>query len=219
MNAIFCLLTFIILQQSPLLSDIFEPVEICCQDLYEGDCKGDFVGDLLFEMSDGSGWKVHSKDHETAGKWESGDKVHVSLRTSFYWFKREHKFFLYNHTRNESVRAMLIYHADVPREIIHITESYPTKFASVPIYEIDEEGEQVIVGYYISEGEWRKIVVLDDGTAWIIQDNFNEFTTGCGVYVGRDDSKSEPRYFLITGRERWAKWTYITPACSEGICQ
>ena len=87
----------------------FEAVEV-----FEGDRHNEFAGNFIAVLNDASRWKVHPMDEEKFRQWTIDDVVHIRLRTSKYWFKREHKFELYNHMKKESVRAMLINYPTQP---------------------------------------------------------------------------------------------------------
>lgn len=75
---------------------------------YNGDRSGRFVGDPLATLSDGSQWKVHPDNKKRFFDWQQGDKVYILPRTSFYWFKREHKFKMYNATKDQYIKVMFI---------------------------------------------------------------------------------------------------------------
>src|SRR5262245_25950916 len=60
--------------------------------VYPGDEKGLFAGNSVAILDDGSSWKVHPDHTDRFSHWDSGDVVYVDARTTWYWFKREHKF-------------------------------------------------------------------------------------------------------------------------------
>lgn len=176
-------------------------------DGYTGDEQGAFRGDEVAILSDGSGWKVHPKDEAKIKTWQRGELVHISLRPRDYWFKREHKFLIYNHTRRESVRAMWVMRQTIPLEIVSTDLYWKTQD---PVYHtetehwVDEKGIKMertrtfLAGVIPSNG--RKVLGLSDGTYWVIKDDFNEFQLGMKVYVGAQGKKDRfYDYVLITG--------------------
>ncbi len=153
-----------------------------------GDKHGDFKGDPVAVLSDGSAWKIHPKDSEKFSKWLANEILRPEARTSFYLLKREHKFRLYNHMRNESVRAMLAQYPTYPLMVIE-SETY-------------------------NAGRPEKRVVLNDGTVWRIRKNFNHFNIGTTVHLGCNyettrDGMELHRFFLISGIEREAVFEFV----------
>lgn len=192
--------------------DYAVPVPIQGFSLFGGNAKGYFAGDVVIELADGSAWKVHPDNREAAENWQKGEAVHVQVRNSFYWLKREHKFRLFNHDRSQSVKVMLLRHQINPLEIIEETEPFSTKVELEARYEFDEEGNLRIIGYDAVLKGWKKILRLNDGTQWEIRGSFNKFIVGSQLYVGVDDEEScRGELFIIAGRECWAEWTSIYP--------
>ena len=184
-------------------------------DVFLGDKHGDFKGDLIAILSDGSAWKIHPNDREKASSWELDSSVHISLRTSFYWFKREHKFLLCNHDKGDSVKVMVVKYAESPLQIIETSGIYPTN-----MIEVEEYMGNDIRGYPIFEEEiiptdFKKDIVLSDGTVWVIGEKFQDFRPEIPVYMGVKETEEGTKRFLICGNEREAVWTWITPRSKE----
>lgn len=168
-------------------------------DIYQGDRHGDFKEDLVAILSDGSAWKIHPDSGKLYLTWKAGDSIHIKARTDHYWFKREHKFLLYNHTRDESVKVMFVQHKTFPLQIIGTESYYKT---TVPIYDKDNR----LVSY--APAEPRKVLYLNDGSVWVIREKLDEFQTGMSIYIGAQGRKDAFYDFvLIIGDERDAKWT------------
>ena len=179
--------------------------------VFEGDKHGDFSGDIIVVLSDGSAWKGHPTQSEELSQWESGDKIHIGLRTSFYWFKREHKFFLYNYTTKETVKVMLIKYGEDPLEITFASKPYPTDWRLVPIRGSDGE----IISYYREPCRYRKDVLLNNSIEWTVSENLKSFKVGKKVHYGFNHSGINVDFFLITGKEREAVWSWIEHSDSE----
>lgn len=178
--------------------------------IFSGDDHGDFSGDLAVVLSDGSAWKIHPDSVKKFRRWGRGEIVHVDVRSSFYWFKREHKFKLYNHQRKESVKAMLVAHIDPPLAIVD-TYTYPTDIMLVPHYERDFNGNDYIAYYQEVPINFEKLLYLNDGSIWKIASCLNSFNTGMKVYRGAADRATSFFYFLISGLQREAVWTSASP--------
>lgn len=183
-------------------------------DRFEGDRHNDFAGDSVAILSDGSRWKVHPKDTEKFSEWGWNEIVHARLRTSFYWFKREHKFELYNHSRREAVRVMLV---EYP-----YTATYITNFQDVEvsrymdrkpmkddcgIYIRDSNGKIIYEYYWVIT--YHRDIYLSDGSALRVEKDIESFTLGKFVYLGLNNDSDGLFYFLISGTEREALWTPV----------
>jgi len=177
-------------------------IEACT--IFTGDKHGEFRNDYVAILNDGSGWKIHPEDRELFTQWDVQDIVHVGKRTSTYWFKREHKFELENHTRNQKVRVMLVQY---PPNALYIVDSicYTTGYESVN--HVDSNG--TIYNTYVPIHV--KKVFLNDGSAWIIenQNNFKYYNKGNKVYLGWNSGTNGFSLFLISGIEREATWTWV----------
>lgn len=180
-------------------------------DIFPGDRHGDFEGDLLAILSDGSAWKIHPDDQEKASNWELGDFVHISVRTSFYWFKREHKFLLCNHNRGEALKVMIIRHAQPPLQILATSDTYPTNMIEVEEYVANDRLGNPIFEEEIIPADFKKEITLNDGTSWIIGEKFEDFSPETFVYMGEKETEEGIDKFLICGTEREAVWTWIKP--------
>jgi hypothetical protein len=179
--------------------------------VFPGDCHGDFEGNLVAILGDGSAWKIHPDDQEKMTNWEIGDLVHISLRTSFYWFKREHKFLLCNHDKGMAVKVMIIQYAEAPLRILTTSDTYSTN-----MIEIEEYIGNDLRGYPIFEEEiiptdFKKDIRLSDGTNWRIEEKFEIFSEETAVYMGLKETEEGIDRFLICGNQREAIWTWIKP--------
>lgn len=147
---------------------------------YEGDSNGGFIGDYVAVLDDGSAWKVHPDDAVTYSKWYIDDLVQPAARTSFYWFKREHKFMLHNHNCNQKVRVMLV--------------NYPT----TPLY--IASAQEVVVG-----GHWETKKVLDDNNDWVTVSEWvfdyvrNLYLSDGSVWSIPNDSRFTAGRFILPG--------------------
>lgn len=177
--------------------------------LFNGDMHGQFKDDFVAILSDDSAWKVHPKDKEKFAKWGINDIVHIGVRTSFYWFKREHKFELHNMTRRESVRVMLV---QLPYNALTIrdTFTYLSGQYLVPYTITDSQGNSYTYYYWVYT--YDKKLYLDDGSVWTIKTEsvFDNFTIGTRVYLGVNHKSSGLSYFLTSGIEREGTydWAY-----------
>lgn len=173
-------------------------------DIFRGDSHGQFLGDSVAILSDGSAWKIHPEDTEKYSRWSVGDRVRIRYRTEFYWFKREHKFSLYNQTNGESCRVMIAQHSNYPYRRIESTElltreEYVTK-------------TKVVDGKRIKKSSWEqvpyaKILRLSDGSIWRIKNRskFDRFSMGTSVFVGVQGTPGiDYDFILIIGLEREA---------------
>ncbi len=183
--------------------------------VFSGDRHGKFEGDLMAILEDGSEWKVHPKSRATFESWSMGDIVRVKVRTDWYWFKREHKFQLYNHTKGQTVNVMLTKHIDYPSALkITSVETYFKSYGFVPHTKyVFIDGElKPVTKYSYEPTNPRKVIMLSDGTTWVIKDNLNDFQIGSRVYLG---AQGVPNVFydfvLISGDQREAIWTWARP--------
>lgn len=180
---------------------------------YKGDKEEEFRGDLVAVLSNGSKWKVHPLCESEFRTWRTEDTVRPVLRSDWYWFKREHKFALYNMRNGRSVNVMLVKRTKNPVYIVDtktyakdIRPKYTTQVEytanGTPIYNRTYEGDHLT--------NWRKKITLSNGLSFVIKDNFSEFNSGSKVYV---TSQGEQRFgyydfVLIRGFERDAVWTW-----------
>lgn len=198
---------------------VYPPIMQTIQEtlVYGGDRHGDFRGDYVVALSDGSLWKVHPNDRLRYESWFIGDQVHVSVRTDFYWFKREHKFLLNNDSRPDAVKVMLVGHKQYPPLKIAQTKTYYK--SESPHYEdqvstsYDNYGntktkvKSKFVGYKGSDP--RKVLILSDGSCWVVKEHLNDYQVGMNVYIGvQGDPTRFYDYVIISGDEREATWGY-----------
>lgn len=182
---------------------------------FDGDRHNQFAGDYVTVLNDESEWKIHPQDSEKYSQWSTGDIVHPRVRTSFYWFKREHKFELYNHTRNESSRVMLISYPANPLYVFDIQDIEVDR--KLETKELKDKYGKIVLdsaGFPVYEDQWvityKTFVYLSDGTAWNITTNKDAFKVGKFVYLGLNENSDGFYYFFITGSEREALWTKTT---------
>lgn len=211
----FCAMSFFLISwlsaQEKSLYEIPEYPELRIESVYkfEGDKHGDFKGDFVTVLSDGSRWKIHPQDSYKYRKWSTGSPVHIAKRTSYYYFKREHKFELVNLTNNETVRAMLVQYPPTPLFIAYIEQIE----SGVP-FRTYSKGNQIVKTKYSTRSE--TFLHLSDGTIWKI--NPYPFLweegahAGAYVYVSFNKDGTGFDYFLITDLEREAKHYRIVKA-------
>ncbi len=159
---------------------------------FMGDRHGEFRGDFVVGLSDGSEWKVHPKDQALIGLWREDEIIRPQVRTSFYWFKREHKFELYNHNRKEAIRVMLVEHPHHALKIVR-TIKYLDSVSVYYTYETLPHGGTIAIPHYTHH--FIKDLFLMDGTMVSIRSNFNHFEVGDTVYIGTQIDK---RMFIIS---------------------
>jgi hypothetical protein len=176
-------------------------------DTFRGDSHGEFKGDYVTILSDGSAWKIHPQDRFKYESWSSGEHVHIMYRTDFYFFSRQHKFWLYNHDRNESCRVMLAQHSTYPWK--HVESTAILKKEQFVTEDVVVNGELVKMGRWVL-APYAKIVRLNDGSTWKIKNHkkFNLYEPGVQVYVGVQGTPGvEYDFIVITGLEREAQST------------
>lgn len=172
---------------------------------FVGDQYGDFKGDFVAHLSDGSSWKVHPYDSLAFSLWTTTDILHVGFRTSFYFFKREHKFEIVNHTRNETVRVMIVdYPKPAPLQIVFAEEVLENSVL-VPYVYSDKKG-QTYTTYY-PQNTYVKKLTLSDGSIYTIAEDFDYYSIGDKVYVVLNASKSCFDLALADGLDRYSYWT------------
>ncbi len=133
---------------------------------FEGDSHGEFKGDYVAILSDGSCWKVHPGDRYKFSLWNSHDVIRVRKRNTFYWYKREHKFELYNYCNDETVRVMLVKYPFYPIQIL-ATDIYKAETALRTFTWVDSQGWTHYE--YYTEDVFHKILYLSNGSAWVIE--------------------------------------------------
>ncbi len=162
---------------------------------FEGDSFGEFKGDYVAILSDGSGWKVHPDDRYKFSLWSHHDEIQIRERSSFYWFERKHHFELYNRFNDQTVRVMFVKYPPYPIQIL------ATDICLAKTFWEGEDFDIYPVYYY------DKILYLSNGSVWVVHDrNNDEFPYYClnaNVYIVYDGWK-----ILITGIERKAHRVY-----------
>lgn len=172
---------------------------------FDGDTYGDFAGDYVITLSDGSAWKVHPKDREKFELWRLDDTIQVNARNTFYWFKREHKFELHNLTCDDKARVMLLGYPEEPLVIVD-SEVFVMRWMTVGnTYQI---AQGIYYTHYDNVPVYGKRLFLNDGSVWEISKGFSNFMVGDSVYIGSNDPKDPEYSFLISGRERAAVWIW-----------
>lgn len=164
---------------------------------YDGDAQGNYVGDYAVILTDGSAWKIHSSNNSELATWDIGDKIHVEVRTYWYFYRRDHKFMLYNHKKNKWLYAMLVYSP------LRIYESgIPTPSATMNGAPTD----------------YKKNLTLTNQSLWEVDSYPNDarFPKGNHAYAsynatsgsGLDPNKEWGTFFVITGRGKDAEWDW-----------
>jgi len=175
-------------------------------DRFRGDKHGQFKDDFVAVLSDGSAWKIHPTEQTKFSNWAVNDVIHVAVRTSFYWFKREHKFELVNHTRNERLKVMLVQYPRTPLTVV-LAETVLVGYSYVP-HTTYINGTPITT--YSHVPNYEKKVALNDGSMWKIDGKYSSFSLGNRVYLGVNLINDRFSYFLITGLEREAVYTWAT---------
>ncbi len=176
--------------------------------LFEGDAHGDFKGDFVAHLYDGSAWKIHPKDRKKVEKWSVDERVHIEVRTSRYWKKREHKFFIYNDDRNEPLRTMLVDYGCDAAEVIDASTVYIYGSRSEPVYGIDRNGNYDII-YWERVYDEAMDVTLDSGFVCAVTKHFRSYDPGHRIYLGCNRAEKRDVYFLISGIEREAVYSWL----------
>lgn len=166
---------------------------------FEGDRHNKFSGDSTIVLTDGSAWKIHPKDNQKMNRFVPGDYVHVGVRTSFYFYSRQHNFELVNHNNGETVRVMLVRHAAYPKYIT----------ACEKIFDSDEP-----IGYSKKNKPLAsaKKITLNDGSVWILREKLGSFSSGNTVYMGANfDDTHFDSFYIINGTQREAAFAKVKP--------
>lgn len=144
---------------------------------FAGDRHGEFEGDIVAILSDGSHWKIHPKDHEEFAAWYLKEVISPKVRESSYFRKREHHFALYNHMRKRTVRAMLVKYPEPSKTVVKFERSA-----------------------FKSQDELK--LTLSDGSLWTthaIKKFMHFFPSFSPVYLIRNNNG---KYYLVSGSER-----------------
>ncbi len=179
---------------------------------FAGDRHEQFAGDDVAVLNDGSRWKVHPEDKAKFRKWNLGDLVYTDLRTEPYFFKREHKFKLYNQNLKQFVRVMLVEYPKYPL-IVQSYQDIEVDRQLITREKKDQYGQTVkdSQGKPVMEQYWAIIyhrdLLLSDGTLWRIAKDLDSFYEGKYVYLGLNLNTDSFAYFLISGTQREAVWT------------
>lgn len=180
--------------------------------IYNGDNQGGFKDNFTIILTDGSTWKIHPDDQKKISQWNIHDIVQVWVRTSFYWFKRAHKFELHNISLDDSVKVMLVRYPDYPLRIVE-TETRISDIDIIIISHVDAEGNIFYIQQFIDV--YEKKLYLSDGTVWTlssrnISDNifFNSYNQGDFVYIGSRCSDQGFKFFIVTDIGRKSKWVW-----------
>ncbi len=184
--------------------------------LFEGDTFGDFKNDFVVTFADGSGWKVHPKDRDAIGLWQPDDTIYVQARRGSYWFKREHKFMLYNARLKQAVAAMIVQYPQVPLVVTEVNLYLADENKFVP-KEINGKTFKIrdwILNSDYAKGStkiwnifYRTKVKLSDGSTWIVEgDKTILYQVGSNVYISATKETNEFFFFLVSNRERNSRW-------------
>jgi hypothetical protein len=181
----------------------YQKLNLACISFFDGDKYGDFKNDFVANLNDGSAWKVHLEDQNLFCQWDLEDVILIRVRTSFYWFKREHKFELYNESRQEAVRVMLVRYPEVPLYIVesetHISGYHMSFYTTT-------DGYGNIHYHYYPIYTYATTIILSDGSHWNI-DEYCHFNDGEKAYIFLDQKSHT--FILITEIERDARWKEI----------
>lgn len=169
--------------------------EILAITTFQGDRHGDFSGNPLVILQDNSTWKIHPEDMGMFSAWEPGNVVRIGYRTSTYWFKREHKYFMYNVTRKEEARVMLITHQAIPQELCVVAKRNISGIGDLLNFFIDYNISIWPTRNTVSftwQGDYRYfnynhvfcVVSLSDGSLWFLINRHSELKSGSKVYIG-----------------------------------
>lgn len=171
---------------------------------FDGDRHKQFAGNPVIVLSDGSSWKVHPQDIDMLSHFSPSDWVHVAVRTSWYWFKREHKFELVNHNNGSTIRVMLVRHKTVPLYIAH-SEKFVSSYAT---YKTTTESRTETTTVPV----FSKKLTLSDGSHWILSEKTGKFSMGNNVIVAAnfDDGHFES-FYIINGTQRDALHAKVKP--------
>ncbi len=170
--------------------------------IFNGDKHGDFKGGFVIVLNDGSAWKVHPEDQVKFSNWLQGESVFVGIRGTCYWFKREHKYYLYNITRKEFVRAMIVDYSDSSLEVVSVSKPYFSQTLSKGIY--DDEGN------WLADVPCRVIdMILSDGSKWIRTYSYGYLKVRTKVYVTVKLYKHSAQFCLIYEKERESKYMSV----------
>jgi hypothetical protein len=177
---------------------------------FEGDKHQEFKNDLAVRLSDGSCWKIHPKDRNKFQYWQHNDAIVVRLRTSHYYFKREHKFEFYNYHNDETVRVMLLEHPVNPLIVAHSEVYLVDQQIKVSTW-VDAFGFIHYNTYTVDI--YEKAITLNNGVNLIIKNPklFAYYEKGERVYMGYNTSKTNAALipFLISGVQREAVWVAV----------
>lgn len=172
---------------------------------YEGDRNGDYKNEIVAVLDDGSCWKIHGTREEKFLNWNPGDDIHVGVRSKFYWFKREHKFQLVNHTQDQTVKVMLVNYPKHPLYIVK-AETYITHTSTQSFIYFDASGRSHTS--FRTVNHYAKRLILSDSSFWNIEEQMSSFLVGDAVYVGTHVRNKKGKYFLISGMESTAIHTW-----------
>ncbi len=192
MKKILLFLTFVLCAAASLAAfeqpiDLYNPAradhKLVATETFRGDKYGDFYGNPVAILDDGSGWKVHPRDAKQFLRWRLQDEVHVEIREQDYWLKREHHFYLVSNHTGEKVRAMLVKYPDNPLKV------QDTNMADVYLWE-----SQLCIYCYLS-----KKVLLNDGSEWFIYSKNMDYKIGRKVYLTYQNLHNGKKafYFIV----------------------
>ena len=160
--------------------------------IYPGDMDGEFKGDFVAELDDGSAWKVHPDHAQLYSTWQPGENVHIAPRTTSYWFKREHKCMICNLDRKESVFVM------------PVRTPWYIDYTQRPHY------TTIVYGSYgsVSYTDWRRNISLDSSEHFEVDcnagDKHYEFETP--AYVAYREDNGMIIFYVISGVGKHSVW-------------
>lgn len=162
---------------SSIYPDIYQKIEETS--FYAGDEKGRYLGDFVVTLSDGSKWKICVGQNDIYLSWAYGDIVRVALRRDYLSYFESHPLLLVNETRKNAVKTFLLEHKTEPLTVTGV-DFYRKGLSTLPgaAPSLREEPPKRLTS------DLRKVIVLNDGSRWVIKDHFSELSVGTRVYVG-----------------------------------
>lgn len=176
----------------------------------------DSDGALMITLTDGSTWEIDLGSLKSDLDWLANDPVRVEFRKKPYFFgwTTRDQMSLYNVRLDESFDVYLWDSVSNPAPLtVMDVESNDLIFDKLLIpffcpltFDIPEsfENAEVELRYDVkrrafdwTSKEYKKILVLSDGTRWLIKDNYKYFQKGTEVYIAAPQKANENFEFVI----------------------
>ena len=164
-----------------------------------------FDEDLLVHLEDGSVWQVHPKERKKVRKWEVNERAHIEMRSRTQPKGEDYCFRLCNDAREDAAKVMLLSYGEngrhsVDRSAVYVYNTRPD-WSYGPWFE----------RWYISGVIYDEAmdVTLDEGISCSVIDHFRAFAPGTPVYLGCNQEEQRDRYFLISGIEGDAVYSWL----------